>query len=271
MNPTYIAGLGGALAGGALGSLSGDIDVAAGSALAGLATGSILGGGVTVYKQYQNRKKLEKELGDIKEADIATIKALRKASDRANVPIFIQTSGKPYANAHYQLEANPFINPAEYKLVTQDKDRPNPTPNDPDVIIIGKNYKKLPIIAHELGHAQDFKENKPGFIEKWLPAVGLLATCMGTSFGKEFAVRGKFAAGAASVLAGGLAGLGTAWYGDSKRKAREGVASKKALAYLALLKQKAVEQAQARQLLETAYSTYDPIRMSSKPVFLKNV
>ena len=208
-------------------------------------------------------KKLKKELGGLKDVNPSALKALAKASKRSDVPIYIQTGGKPIDNAFYQITANPALDSKDFKLLV--KGRKDSSVRDADTVVIGKNFRKLPVVAHELGHASDFNENKLSIGEKWLAPLGVLATAgaFWTARAMEPSLKKSL-----TLLAAATLGLGTSAYTTYKTRAREREASKRALEFIQRMKRTAKEQAQARQFLETAYSTYDPIRIGSKPPFL---
>ena len=263
--PFYTA-LGGALLGAAA---TGVADESLVGALPGFGIGYGIGRYITNRKQQQQVEELQDIIAKTPNANLKVLKALSKASGRVNTPIFIQTKGEPYDNAFWRGYPDPYIDPSYFKCLVKAKNRRKATVQDADVIVIGKNFKKYPVIAHELGHSADFATNKPALRDFFIPALLSTAGLAGIPAGMAVSIQDANVGAVISTLSAACL-LGAATYSNYREAKRERAASKNAVEYIEKVKKSAVEREKARKLLETAYNTYEPIRLGSKKPFLYN-
>ena len=238
------------------------------SALNGALIGAGLGFKTEFISQAIRSLLFKRRLNQLKNNTNKDLQRVVKTFGDIKIPVYLQTAGTPFDNAMY-IEGQPqwmfmpdkpvFKNLLTGKRVNKTKDR---------AVYLGRNFRKLPILAHELGHASDFKD-KPNlerialYAGRGLSGVGLLA-----SFGLLAAgASGKIAKDKLLPLLGISAGVSV--LGNSMNKSltqrSERRASDAAIQVLNKI-QKPDALTTSKDLLNSAYATYDPI-MLHKPEF----
>lgn len=214
-------------------------------------------------------RRLMKHMSTIKDVNKKDMAKLIKAFG-GRIPVYVQSSGKDIENALYSEGGNPwryFSGPD----VPQFKDAltGKPVKNHADkAVYLGSSFKKLPVLAHELGHADDFAQKSPA--ERGLATALAIGTAVGagSSLALLFAGMGNpdlqrkmlpLQLGSAFTATAGIIGQGLL----SKRNERR--ASDRAMQVLKRL-QKGKSLDSSREALEKTYATYEPIQFGT-PAF----
>jgi len=251
-----------ALLGAGVGALTGNSDERGKTTLAGAVSGAALGAKIKFLGQLYRSMRFRFALNGHKHALNSDMRKIIKAYGKLGIPVYQQIGGSSIGNAMY-MEGKPgwagrkggpvFMDVLTKKVVTDPAEK---------AIYLGSNFDKLPVLAHELGHAQDYKE--------------MSGLSRNLRRGANIAAIGGFA-GSIGIIIASLLGkmdkdvaenalLGTssvAWGGSMLRhylsRRDERRASDRAIQVLQKV-QKPKQLESSKRLLERAYATYDPIR-----------
>jgi hypothetical protein len=206
-------------------------------------------------------RAFKKKLQAAKNSNLQELRRLIRLSNSAKVPVYIQSGGTPLGNAYY----------ADFGVPTVDwgpgitwKDaltgRSVRMPKD-KAVFIGKGYNKLPVIAHELGHASDLNENT------WSTKAGAaLDVVQGLSLATAMLAAHPDAVDkGVSPLVGIIGGAGllaASTLSSMLSKRDERAASDRAIQSLRQL-QKEKQLNKSLELLVSAYKTYDPLSIGT--------
>ena len=246
-----------------------DDDRVIGTTLQGGTMGAVAGTLAENLARVFRGMRLRKALVGIKGASQKDIKALAKAFRGLNVPIYQQTGGPAFDNACYAqngtVPRGPWGEELEWRDVKTGKkaDSSERRYGQP-AVFVGKSFNKLPVIAHELGHADDFSKKNwlgrnAGVLMTLGSGLGILCAALGA---QDAAHREEVTPLNATAMAMGIPSmLVPAWW--SRRLERK--ASDKAIQVLSGYAPRKSES--AKQLLQKAYATYDPIQIFGQPDF----
>ena len=244
--------------------------------IAGAGAGGLVGLALEHIARVRARKEMRRRLAASPSVTDARLRALIGKGGDLKLPVYRQLSGEPIPNAYY-MPNGPIVpgmlgsKDSKFLELTGKSVKPikaTSIPTGKPSIVIGRDFAKAPILAHELGHAEDFKE-RPN--EKWKilglsAAVGILSA--GAIGGKYLAyrnVKDSLGTGTGFLLGAGIGfAPALAGYALNRRKLKlEEIASRKAMERLSdyyngkspsRLKHDA-------KLLESAYQTYDPLEL----------
>lgn len=245
-------------------SLKPDSETALSNTMAGSVLGLKVGLAAEFLARLIRRKQMEKSLSGLPDTNKEQLKKVIKAFKGVNIPVYIQDSGTPYDNAFY-IEGSPqwgvFGERPTFKDAITGRKVTNPASA---AIYVGKNFRKLPIVAHELGHATDFKDKSN--LERFSLGVGRTVEAIGTGASVGLLVAGMMGNMEPEdvnkgLMVTGSAALGSSIFNKFMTKRLERRASDKAIQVLKRL-QRPKQLDQSKDALLAAYSTYDPIRLS---------
>lgn len=226
----------------------------------GTLLGLAIGQGANTGVSHLRRSAFNKQLQEDGSPKMSTrdIKKLRRLANVDGIPVFKQVDGKPLNNAFY----TPIdFKPEDLKVFGKFKKIAGAKKEAPKgQIYFGKGFDNLAIGAHELGHAEDFqggKSPRTSSILQMLGGIGSAASLVAAAYANH----------AKGARAATLVGLGllvpsqlTAYAGREVSRANERKASRNALRYIKEYRPKDYEK--ARELLNKAYGTYDPVRFT---------
>lgn len=212
-----------------------------------------------------NKSKFDKQLRSAPDASDNDIRKLMSHFKDADLPVYVQTGGADVQNAFYSDAGAPSFlvagdKPEWTELTTGRKYNDEQEP----AVFVGKSYRKLPVIAHELGHAVDMK-GRGGFMKRLPMLIGLASlAATGTAMYRSHRMLKNPSADYNPYITVGAALLGIAMSSipsmitnSWERKASD-IAQKRMSEY-----QRASTAAKSLDMLRRAYSTYDPVQLSA--------
>lgn len=232
---------------------------AATAALTGLALGRGVGSLVDSGVSWWAGRRLHDMLSQYPLMTKRHLKRLIRYAPK-DLPIYLQTKGS-FGNAAYVPDEVPAPFGGEWvDARTGKKVKGSPTKRG---VYIGKNFRKAPVLAHELGHASSFERHDG---RRWsalgsaagIGSLGLLlaAGLMGRKWHSDGGDGWLY--GTAGLTA---AGFGLGMLSDALQTREERRASDTAAAYLNSLKLPKRQHSDGLDLLSTAYRTYSPLHL----------
>ena len=233
----------------------------------GGAVGRFSGATVSMLASAYHKHKLNKLVESLPSASDKELKNLKGAFKADLVDIYKQPdeAERTFDNAAYYDDWNTYGEPKQQVLgygefnkvaasnVSKKKGVRPDSEQPTGAILIGRDYAKLPLVAHELGHASP--DDKPWWEKLHMADVARTAAFGSSMAGLNF-VWGKPGVALALLTAGALAG-GAA---SAMERAEERRASRNALRVLKSVAPGQVDK--AREALLQAYRTYDPVRFT---------
>ena len=234
-------------------------------------TGAATGALADTLLATRNFTKLQDILKQSRKATPADVKKLQEAAKSEDTAVFLQgSSGDDLGNAFYTYsEKLPGVDTGTiYKRIglaaaNSKMQSAAKKAGDPDTVVVGRGMDRLPVLAHELGHAADFKRNPPGFLERNAGRVAnaLMAVNLGLGaamwLDKDRTRRKMYHTGLLGSLPLALLSRSVTRHYYNKREIQ---ASKNAIKYINKIYPEDVDKAAGA--LETAYSTYEPVRLT---------
>lgn len=219
----------------------------------GMAAGKLLFSVLEAKKQLDFHKKIM-EFPDATSEQVKDIIDKYRRETGVKAPAFLQTEGPDFRNAIYLKPPLLHYAPAFKFVDLVTGKRPGRSQvGAPDGVFIGRNFKKIPVILHEFGHAKDYMTD-----HKVREGIKNFAVPAGKLTGAVLLAGGLMAGSAPTMALGAGAFLLGAGLKREAIKQGERVATNNALSFLEH-NSSSDEYAKAKDLLTAAYRTYNPI------------